>query len=265
MSPSSLSDETAHELLDAYLDGELDATELAEVESLLARSAEARAELAAIDRVRSAVRGLRPVDPPFGTYERFGRHPARPRPIRTAVLAGMAAAATVAVLFATFTPIAETLEPPLDRFVERHEAMADEPSSGGFEPMALDEMAPPTLAGGFEPMAAYASATADQIVYSDGATTVSVFAQPGRADWSGLPDDGSMMMMGDDKAWHRRDGVSEVVVVERDDHVLTVVSDPPESAALAVADEMPVMSRPSFADRLRDGVRDLARAFGYPG
>jgi hypothetical protein len=265
MNESSFSVEQLHELLDAYLDGELDATELAAVERLLAQSAEARAELAAIDRVREILRGLGPVDPPFGAYERFGRRSARRHPVRAGVLAGLAVAATAAILFATFTPVVETLAPPLDRFVERHDAMAAEPASGGFEPMALDETSRPTLAGGFVPMAAYAGATADQFVYSNGTTTVSVFEQPGRVDWSRIPEGGSMMMMGDDKAWHRQDASSDVVVVERGDHVLTVVSDATGTGVIDVADEMPVMGHRSFTDRLRDGLRELARAFGYPG
>jgi hypothetical protein len=262
------SDDELLELLDAYLDDELDPIERSAIDALLRRSPEAQRELDAIARVRDAVRGLPPVEPPIVLTPRRGhtrRRVKRQRARRSAVMAAVAVAAAVVILAATFTPVAETLAPPLDRFIERHEAMASEPAGDGFVPMPLDEMESMARPAGFEPMALYAAPDAHQLVLSDGEAMVSVFEQPGRVDWASLPEGGEMMMMGDDQAWHRTGDDGEVVVVERNDHVLTVVSGEPADAVMTVADEMPVSQRRSFADRVADAMRELARAFGYPG
>jgi hypothetical protein len=261
MTGRAYSDDELLALLDAYLDDELDPAERSAVDDLLGRSAEARDELDAIARVRAAVRGLPAVEPPTPLTLRQRRSR---RPVRSFAMASLAAAAAVVILAATFTPVAETLAPPLDRFVERHEAMASEPSSGGFVPMPLDEMASMPRPAGFEPMALYAAPDAHQLVLSDGDATVSVFEQPGRVDWASLPEGGEMMMMGDDQAWHGTGETGEVVVVERDGQVLTVVSGEPADAVMTVADEMPTSQRRSLADRVGDAMRELARTFGYP-
>jgi anti-sigma factor RsiW len=262
MTGRAYSDDELLALLDAYLDDELDPAERSAVDDLLRRSAEARDELDAIARVRAAVRGLPAVEPP--TPLTLRQHRSRRRPVRSFAMASLAAAAAVVILAATFTPVAETLAPPLDRFVERHEAMASEPSSGGFVPMPLGETASMPRPAGFEPMALYAASDAHQLVLSDGDAMVSVFEQPGRVDWASLPAGGEMMMMGDDQAWHGTGDTGEVVVVERDGHVLTVVSGEPADAVMTVADEMPASHRRSLADRVGDAMRELARTFGYP-
>lgn len=76
------------ELLSALLDGELTPAEEAEVRAWLDTDPDARADLEALAAVRSAVRALPAVDPPFGFYERMLREGAGPTgrgdPARTA-------------------------------------------------------------------------------------------------------------------------------------------------------------------------------------
>lgn len=121
------------ELLSALLDGELTPAEEAEVRAWLDVDPDARAELEGLTAVRSAVRSLPPVDPPFGFYERMlrdGAGPsgrterAAPRRWRGGGLVAAAASILVAlVLVVGVTPPAEAMVPPVDRYTARHEAM----------------------------------------------------------------------------------------------------------------------------------------------
>jgi len=89
--------------LSAYLDEELDATERAAVDDLLARSEAWRAGLAEVAWARDAVRSLPAPDVPAGFWATVGDERSRAAPVRSPwsrrVLAGAAAAAAaVAIL-----------------------------------------------------------------------------------------------------------------------------------------------------------------------
>ena len=85
--------------LSAYLDDELDATERAAVDDLLARSAAWRDALAEVSWARDAVRGLPARDVPAGFWETVGdEHPAVARAGRRRRIVGVAAAAAAAVV-----------------------------------------------------------------------------------------------------------------------------------------------------------------------
>jgi len=89
--------------LSAYLDDELDATERAAVDDLLARSQAWRAALAEVAWARDAVRSLPARDVPAGFWATVGDERPRAAPVgsrwRRRVLAGAAAAAAaVAIL-----------------------------------------------------------------------------------------------------------------------------------------------------------------------
>lgn len=133
MSAGPVGDAERGELLSALLDGELTPAEEAEVRAWLDTDPDARAELEGLTAVRSAVRSLPPVDPPFGFYERMlrdGAGPtgradrAGPRRWRGGGLVAAAASILVAlVLVVGVTPPAEAMVPPVDRYTARHEAM----------------------------------------------------------------------------------------------------------------------------------------------
>jgi negative regulator of sigma E activity len=169
------SDAELLEELSAYLDGELDAAERADVESLLGRSPRAREELTELAAVRSTLRGLPAVEPPFGFYERMlldgtpaggrDRAPAaasstpgatpssrrRPRPYAAwAGGAAAAAAVTVVLLGAVSEPVqpaaADPVAPPVERYLARHDevsttASPDAAEGDGFESFADAELA----------------------------------------------------------------------------------------------------------------------------
>jgi anti-sigma factor RsiW len=104
------------DLVSALLDGELSAAEQAAAEDHLAGCAPCRTELATTAAMRSLVRGLPPVDAPFGFVEGLVRANRRRRP--AAVFA--AAAAVAAVVGLAVTPRSDGVAPTVGRFVEAH-------------------------------------------------------------------------------------------------------------------------------------------------
>lgn len=166
------------EYLSALLDGELSSDEQAQVEAWLAADPSARAELDELASVRSLLRGLPPVEPPSGFYERLLADPsmltasldhpagpassktdlamAEPAPVvslaaarhhrsrrRSVVLGAVVAVAAAVALVIGLAPATEKLAPPVDTFLARHEKMAAMPAG---ESATLD-------ADGFTPMA----------------------------------------------------------------------------------------------------------------
>jgi negative regulator of sigma E activity len=147
------------ELLDALLDGELDADEEREVRAWLADDPTGRAELDELTRVRAQLRELPAVDPPVGFFERMllegsiepkapaavavsrdatGDGPAVVHPLaprraarRRRAYAGFAgvgvAAAAALILVLGITPVTDRIVPPVNAFAERHDAMISRP------------------------------------------------------------------------------------------------------------------------------------------
>lgn len=142
-------DERTLEALDAYLDGELDERERAELETQLAASAELRSELHAIEDVRDAVRSLPQRETPEGFPAAMlpapnadapevdapevdqhqlaaRRHQGgTKRPWRRMGLIAGAAAASVVALAAAF-PSETQVRPPLASMVRAHAAGASQ-------------------------------------------------------------------------------------------------------------------------------------------
>ena len=109
--------------LSAYLDGELQSDERADVVRHLARCEYCRAELRDLDAARTAVRSLPRLEPPVSLeVERQRRAPLRRWRVAT-VAAGIAAVAVIAVgvTAAESDPAAEV---DLDSFADRHVARA---------------------------------------------------------------------------------------------------------------------------------------------
>jgi anti-sigma factor RsiW len=277
MTAPSSRDDLLHELLDAYLDDELSADERSAVDSLLARSPQARAELDDIDRVRSLVRGLPDVPVPFGFYERITRRRRRVPGLAAATVGAVAAAV---VLILAVTPVADRVAPPVEDLATRHAMLASATGEmpAGYEPMPMEDSgetpAPPALANGFERMAAYDAPEGMHLVYALGATRVSVFEQFGRLSWSELPDDGERVTLDGSDAWAMemptaqpddpRQVTDSVVVLERDGMVITVVGRVASSDARRLAEAMPSPAEPDLAARIGDACAWLADGFGFP-
>jgi hypothetical protein len=223
--------------LSAYLDGELDHVDRAEVDQLLASSPDARAELAAVTEIKSMLSALplveRQVAPHPLAAPVVAAEPTAPlapvvdlaaRRRRWVLPAGIAtAAACLLGVFLVARDGAEGMVPDVDQYALAHL----EHSSEEMAPMADDDMPAglPAEIGGAKLMGAMAP-IGDRVhlVYSDGAADVSVFAEPGELEWSELPE-GDDMMLGGEEAWHQTVGEAEVYVLERDGDVITIVAD----------------------------------------
>lgn len=226
------------ELLSAYLDGELDDTERAEVDRRIATDLAARQELDELSSVRSAVRGLpeveprRPVVVPSSASDGAGGSVVsgpgpeaavvldlserRRRRTRWSLAAGAAAAAIVVVGLVALggDDAGDPMVPPMTEFASRHEMMVELVASGAtevpempgdFEPMdpaRMGDEAPAELPSGFERMAGFESPDGTMhVVYTHDDMAVSVYRQEGTVDWAALPADGTAMEMEGDPAW----------------------------------------------------------------
>lgn len=119
------------DLLSALADGELAADEARDAGAHLAVCEACRAELAATSAMRSLVRGLPAVEPPFGTVERIVLRARRAaagararRGWRRGVAAVAAGAAAAVALLVLATPSAEPVGPSVGDLVARHATSA---------------------------------------------------------------------------------------------------------------------------------------------
>lgn len=219
------------ELLNAYLDGELDAAEQARVEAYLADSGEARAQLAGLAEIRTALRDLPPLDPPRPLVGPVS--PSAAGWVRRAVPLLVAAAV---VLVGGFLVIGrDGSDDPgamdtsqlvaLHRDAQRMMEDGGAGPPGQLEPVSdtsqVDHM-PDDLGDGMQRMGIYGADGLVQLVYSDGAHVVSVFEQPHDA---AAPMAGEPMTVADRDAMHQSMGGSELVMVSADEMVVTVVGE----------------------------------------
>lgn len=271
------------ELMCALLDGELAPDEQERVERFVAGSPAAQTELAALSAVRSLVRDLPAVDPPFGFYERLLRPDRSTRHQRhtgARVGAALAVAAAAVVLIIGVTPAADSVVPPVEAFAQRHVQMDPATAGSGtepspdqgptdFTPMAadqLDEMgAPAELAGQFRRVSGYRSGGTRtlHLMYTDGTVMVSVYEQTGLVSWESLPG-GTMVQVDGAPAWTSERDREAVMVVERGPIVYTVIAQmSPDShdEMVALADGLPAAADPSLVDRAANGCRSVAAQF----
>jgi anti-sigma factor RsiW len=119
--------------LSALMDGELPWAEEQVARAHLATCAECADELAAVGQARTWVRGLPPVDPPFGFYERmlrgapssvprFAAPPSNLR--RRAGAAAFGAAAAAVTVLGIGSPSPRPVSPAVPRLVEAHATSA---------------------------------------------------------------------------------------------------------------------------------------------
>jgi hypothetical protein len=136
-------DAELHDLLSALLDGELSAADEAEVRAYLERSPAAADDFAALAGVRTLVRDLPAVDPPFGFYERMLRPEKRPRRLGLRVGGAVAAAAAAIVVLMGITPVTDRIVPPVNAYAERHEHMVN-PAPGTPGSGTIPSSSPPS-------------------------------------------------------------------------------------------------------------------------
>ncbi len=272
------------ELLSALLDGELTPDEETRVERFIADSPAVQEELAAVAAVRSLVRDLPAVDPPFGFYERMLRPAGSARGRRHTgikVISAVAVAAAAFVLVIGVTPVADSVVPPVAAFADRHVQMdpttaasgagpqTADPASGDFTPVPADELddmgAPAELAGQFHRVSGYQSGGTRTVhlVYSDGHVMVSVYEQAGLVSWDRLSG-GTMVDLDGEPAWTSERDQEAVMVVERGPVVYTVIaqkSSASQDEMTALAGALPTAEDPSLVDRAGNGCRSVATQF----
>ena len=120
------------DVLSALLDGELPRAQEEAARAHLAACPACAEELAAVQQARTWLRGLPPVDAPFGFYERMllygpGRvaaFTARPSLRRRAGLAALGAAAAAVTVLGVGSPSPRPVSPAVPRLVEAHATSA---------------------------------------------------------------------------------------------------------------------------------------------
>ncbi len=264
--------DTVHlgDTLSALVDGELPADEQAAARRHLEGCPECRDELAATQAVALTIRGLPPVDAPFGFYEGLlrgrGFAVADRRPLRVGL-----AVATVAAAVALAVGLAGDLggtevSPQVDDMVDVHQAGFV--PRDGFETVPAEDMdtveVPRELEGGFEREAVYQRSSDDMVAvaYRSGPDTVSVFEQPGELDTDSL--DAAMDEMAHD-AWAMDIDGLHAVVADRGHVVYTVVGDASMAAIMALVSHLPDGPAPSLVERARDAGTEVVWTFGLGG
>ncbi len=222
------------ERLSAYLDGELDPIDIATLEADLAASTDLAADLATLGRTRQLLRSMGDIEPTPGIFEptvvSLDAHRRR-RGLRLAVpgvaILGVAAVWLLVLGVFSGTGVARFV-PAVDDYVDRHASAIELGESDGFLAIDGDDMAPMVDTDtGLAMMGAYRRGDVVQAVYSDGSHELSVYREPGRVDWDSImARGGTLDQVDDDKMWHYEADGFAVVVVERRDHVVTVVADP---------------------------------------
>ncbi len=223
------------DLLSAYLDDELSDAERVEVEAQLAGSVDLRSELAELAATRSLLRTLPVVTPerpdvafslPASAVPAASRRPGR---------LGLAVGAVAAVwllIFAVGVNVGSLpIVPEVDQLSLQHAAADVSEMPMPFKPMDMDKMKdddPAVMADIGHGMGLEGVYQFDDLVlsrYSDGLHAVSVFHEEGEVDWDDLPAEGSTEMMDDQQVWRGTVNGADVLITERGDLVVTVVSD----------------------------------------
>jgi anti-sigma factor RsiW len=283
-------DEHLDEELSAYLDGGLTTNELTSVQAHLDGCASCRDELEAERRVRNIVRGLPPVEPPFGFYERLlrsglgelsaptatvGGEPGKPKRRFKFGLANLVATAAVWLLILALANVNSghgTVSPSVSNYVTAHASLVPGfgRASGGVSSDAQHEAqthnVPDRLAGEYDLVGVQDEGGTPQLVYSNGDTTLSMFLRPGELDVSALPDGAEQVSVNGAPAWSVPTAEGVVVFVQRPGIVVVIVGQVPTDAASEVASgPTPRAGSPSIGDRLESAGRALLQSFGLRG
>lgn len=229
-----------NELLSAYLDGELSETERAEVDAALQASPTLRADLDGLEQTRTLLRSMGEVTPGPGVLDpavvSLDSHRRRRRTARwlapAATVVGVAAVWLLVLGVFSGTSVARIV-PAVDQYVDRHAAALEIGESDGFvavDPALMPDDMPPMLdeVTGLAMTGAFERDDVIQALYSDGEHELSVYREPGRVDWDELAAEGrgATERVDDDTRWRYEANGMSIMVVERNDHVVTIVADP---------------------------------------
>lgn len=261
-----------HELVSAHLDGELGPEETARVEAALRDDPTVARHADDLASVRSMVRGLPFVEPPFGSLERIVRDVRRLRPSPRFVAATWGAAAAAIVLVVAVAPPRRPplVTPDVDDLTARSELVATEPTSAvrandaDYAAVPVDDLdvEVPASLGGAPATAAYEGDDLTHVVYGDGAGATSVFVEEARLDWSGLPAGGRRTTVAGAPAWEASADGAEVVVLDVGDLVVVVVGPTVGAEAEAALDEV-AAPEPGWTDGVVDACGGVAESFGF--
>lgn len=283
MSDAPRDDGHVGDLVSAHLDGELDAETTAWVRDHLDGCAPCRVLAAETETARAWLRSLPGVDATPVVEQLLARHRATIR--AGAVFVGLAAV-VMGSLALTAAVIRSDVVPDVDALVAAHVAASDTDDSDGAVEVRFDlermsgakgvgrvgtpYMAPMAMGVDRETLSRRAVYDGDDltvVVYDTGSAVVSVFQQPGRLDWGGMPP-GRIGDHGGRTVWSpaaRSGGREPAVLVAQIGHlVVTAVSDDPDAAAAVVA-ALPEGHRDSSWDRLHDACSRFTAVFTLRG
>ena len=270
----------AGDLVSAHLDGELDEATETWVRSHLEECEVCRTAADGAAAARAWVHAMPAVDSASLVEGVIARH-------RSVVRLGAGfvgvAAVVLGALALSSAVIRVELVPDVERLVIAH---GDGPAAGDsvahlaarglgsiegvrpVESIGRPYSAPPAMIGNRASLSRRAIFDGRDLVavsYGDGASTVSVFEQPGRLRWDLLPA-GHLEQLGRRQVWVLdRSGDDPTVLVTEAGHlVVTVVSDD-RAAALTVIDGLPDIERESTWERIHDACSRLTEAFAVGG
>jgi hypothetical protein len=258
------------DLLNAYLDGELDPAERALVEDWLAADPARRAELDAYASVRDAVRGLPWLDLPAALAPArsplFGRVRSRGSRGRSGVLSAVAGGAAAMVLVAVMAVgggggVAQAAEVPVEQVVAAHTGKMRW-SAPSAEQAAL-YTAPAYVGHHWVDATIRLESGLVGLHYTDGDNGFSVFETPGRVRWDRLEGRGRRLAVSGNPAWIGVHDGYYVLVVQHGHRVYVVVDDD-EQSATEVSEEMPGAPAPgaSLWSRVTARCHDTLDLFG---
>jgi anti-sigma factor RsiW len=269
--------EHLHELLSAYLDGEVTADEHALVDAHLAICEACGLELAAADGSRLLLRSLPAVEPAAGFLGGltvpapapmgFGRRAQRDRRFG---LVNLVAAAAVWIAIIGFARIDRSGSSVADAnpFVAAHQSVVPSFLAGNRQPAAPAEATkrhvPEVLAGRFEFVGYVRDFGRPQAIYSDGVHVMSVFSEPGRLNVSALPPSATRVLVNGVPAWQVVEDGVQVVFIPRQADVVVVVGETDDMMSGA-ASAQEFATNNSWTDRVEAAARGLLDTFSLRG
>jgi anti-sigma factor RsiW len=252
--------DNVRELLNAYLDREIDERERSVVESALAIGADLRTEYEQLRQTRQLVRDLPLLEMPPGLLERIdpsspllGRRPRRR--IRT-VEVMVSAIATVAVWSVLVgTTGGGQVAPDVASVFVAHQSAAE--STGN----DIDSGNLPASVGvGLDLLHVRDIDGMRQATYGSSAGFVSVFVLSDRVDWDQMPE-GDRVAVGDGFGWFEQAASQSVLAIDRADGAYVVVGTSVDQV-VAVAELLPDPPR-SVWERVIDASNETVEFFGF--
>jgi len=258
------------DLLSAYADGELSATDRATIDDHLVACPSCRQELAATTEAKSWVTSLPEVSPPFGFYERMLLDPAGGRARRRAWatrigVVGLAATASIwlgVVALSGLDGRHPSGVPALNSLVTLHDESQQQPSSDvGAARQEAQSLGLPPSVGTYALSAVIDRGAEHQAIYRDAGEALSVFLyQRYSIDESKLPEGSQEQDVAGHAAWIVPGADGPMLVAQiGEDAVIFVGGDAQTEVA---GDVDPHTPGRSMTDRIEGAGEGLLQAFG---